>query len=73
MCVLILLERAFIANHIINGANRFSFSLPPSSPPQKQHRGDFKKNKDQVLSLLVDKVTKVATVVPEAWGVCTKN
>jgi hypothetical protein len=49
------------------------FSPPSLPPPQKQHSGDFKKNKDQVLNLLVDKVTKVATVVPEAWGVCTKN
>ncbi|TFJ84335.1 hypothetical protein NSK_004326 [Nannochloropsis salina CCMP1776] len=33
---------------------------------------DFKHNKDVVLDVLVDKVTNVKTVVPEAWGVCTK-
>ncbi len=33
---------------------------------------DFKSNKDSVLNVLVDKVTNVKVVVPEAWGVCTK-
>lgn len=42
----------------------------PTNPP---HRDEYNKNKDQVLNLLVDKVTNVTTVVPEAWGVCTKH
>ena len=50
---------------------------PPSSHHHHHHhnnqpRDEYNKNKDQVLNLLVDKVTNVTTTVPEAWGVCTK-
>lgn len=40
--------------------------------PLNSTSADFKHNKDVVLDVLVDKVTNVKTVVPEAWGVCTK-
>lgn len=46
--------------------------FPPVPTLPQHYSADFKQNKESVLSVLVDKVTNVNVVVPEAWGVCTK-
>ena len=43
------------------------------SCPSCVHRGDFQKSKEAVLAVLVDKVTNVRVVVPDAWGITTKH